>query len=431
MLDIFISYKSERRAAASYLASVLEAYGFRVWWDYDLVAGEDFQRRISENIRETRIVLVLWCELAARSDGVTQEASLAKREGNYFPVTIEPVELGFGHANDHLLNLSRWNGSPDAKPVRNLVAQLSKKIGPRPVSASTLKQLKSFWLELGQMSLAQFPKSSQHFKELLDYKGDNSSISKRVFPDSSDIADETSISPKSGRPKYQFGTEAMFVGISGGKASGKSTLAFALAQHVGHENVSIIELDQYYKTRSQLNAKSMSTIEFESIVNLSDPQFTDFSLLLRNMRGLRRGQSVETPRFDFAVMDRDPTATTTIQSKPVIILEGENLLSDSGVRSMLNLSIFIDAPSDDLIARQILRDTAPSSEGGRGRSLNRVLSSHYLVGRPSYRKHIEPTKYWADLILVNDTVADSPMMMTPSQLHRHLAQIMVMLDQVR
>ncbi|MFZ4381401.1 MAG: hypothetical protein ACOYO0_05475 [Sandarakinorhabdus sp.] len=36
MADIFISYKSERRAAVGHLACVLQSYGYSVWFDCGL-----------------------------------------------------------------------------------------------------------------------------------------------------------------------------------------------------------------------------------------------------------------------------------------------------------------------------------------------------------------------------------------------------------
>ncbi len=44
MVEIFISYKSERRKAAEHLAEILRCHGYDVWFDYSLLKGADFGR---------------------------------------------------------------------------------------------------------------------------------------------------------------------------------------------------------------------------------------------------------------------------------------------------------------------------------------------------------------------------------------------------
>jgi hypothetical protein len=39
MADVFISYKSERRAATRHLAQTLTCYGYSVWYDCPLMKG--------------------------------------------------------------------------------------------------------------------------------------------------------------------------------------------------------------------------------------------------------------------------------------------------------------------------------------------------------------------------------------------------------
>jgi len=77
MADIFISYKSERRAAVRHLAEILSYYGYSVWFDNSLVKGRDYSRQIEDQIRVSRVVLVLWCKLSVKSDWVAEEADLA------------------------------------------------------------------------------------------------------------------------------------------------------------------------------------------------------------------------------------------------------------------------------------------------------------------------------------------------------------------
>ncbi len=77
-IDIFISYKTERRKAAEHLAAVLSHHGYSVWFDYQLIKGSDFGLQIDSKIREAKALVVLWCSLSVGSRWVTEEADLAR-----------------------------------------------------------------------------------------------------------------------------------------------------------------------------------------------------------------------------------------------------------------------------------------------------------------------------------------------------------------
>ena len=44
MADVFISYSKADRSLALKLAAMLEAEGWKTWWDTSLIPGDDFQR---------------------------------------------------------------------------------------------------------------------------------------------------------------------------------------------------------------------------------------------------------------------------------------------------------------------------------------------------------------------------------------------------
>jgi TIR domain len=96
MAEIFISYKSERRAAAEHFAEVLRRYGYSVWFDYELVKGKDFAAQIERQIREAKALVALWCSLSVTSRWVREEVHLAHDLGILVPVKIEACELPFG-----------------------------------------------------------------------------------------------------------------------------------------------------------------------------------------------------------------------------------------------------------------------------------------------------------------------------------------------
>lgn len=133
MADVFISYKSDRRAVAELIARILELRGFSVWFDRALLAGEEFSQPIERELRAARAVVVLWCNLSVRSDWVREEATLAKRLRTIIPVRLERVDLPLGFVSLQAVDLTQWDGAPRARAVDRLVQEVARLVGREPV----------------------------------------------------------------------------------------------------------------------------------------------------------------------------------------------------------------------------------------------------------------------------------------------------------
>jgi TIR domain len=57
MADVFISYSKTDRAVAEELATCLRLMGYEVWWDFQLVAGDDFHDTIRQEIGKAKRLL--------------------------------------------------------------------------------------------------------------------------------------------------------------------------------------------------------------------------------------------------------------------------------------------------------------------------------------------------------------------------------------
>jgi hypothetical protein len=95
---VFISYAREDREAVALLAKQLEAQGFAVWWDWQLVGGSNYRHAIQEELTKADKVIVVWSRHSVRSDFVIDEASTAKAAGKLLPIGIDGAAppLGFG-----------------------------------------------------------------------------------------------------------------------------------------------------------------------------------------------------------------------------------------------------------------------------------------------------------------------------------------------
>ena len=58
MADVFISYAKADRPLALKLAAMLEAEGWKVWWDTSLTIGDDFRNEIMTEVGRARAVIV-------------------------------------------------------------------------------------------------------------------------------------------------------------------------------------------------------------------------------------------------------------------------------------------------------------------------------------------------------------------------------------
>src|SRR5215472_11525103 len=66
MADVFISYAKTDRPLALKLAAMLEAEGWKVWWDTSLTIGNDFRNEIMTELGRARAVVVIWTDASIK-----------------------------------------------------------------------------------------------------------------------------------------------------------------------------------------------------------------------------------------------------------------------------------------------------------------------------------------------------------------------------
>ena len=179
----------------------------------------------------------------------------------------------------------------------------------------------------------------------------------------------------------------ILIGIGGGTASGKSTLVDSIAKVVNPDEVAILREDWYYNDQSHL--------EFEERLktNYDHPQSFDNELLYDHVRQLLDGQQVHSPTYDFTRHTR-AKATVLVNPAKVIITEGILVLHHANLRDLMDIKIYVDTDSDLRILRRLKRDITE-----RGRTFESVTERYLNYVRPMHRKYVEPTKYYADLVI--------------------------------
>lgn len=180
----------------------------------------------------------------------------------------------------------------------------------------------------------------------------------------------------------------VLIGIAGGSASGKTTIARLIYEHFSEANrVIIIREDDYYK--KQVNM----TYEERSKVNYDHPFAFDTDLLHEQLNKLINGETIEKPIYDYTIHNRSDEIEI-VHPADVIILEGLFVLENKETRSMLDIKIFCDSPADVRFIRRLLRDVKE-----RGRKLDNIVEQYLNTVRVMHEEFVEPSKRYADLIV--------------------------------
>ena len=180
----------------------------------------------------------------------------------------------------------------------------------------------------------------------------------------------------------------IIIGIAGGSASGKTSIAEALRDTFSDtKSVIIIRQDDYYKNQSDM------PMEERVKTNYDHPFAFDNDLMVAQIKQLVNGETILKPTYNFVEHTRSDV-TEKIEPCDVIILEGLFVLEDESLRKLLNIKIFVDTDADIRFIRRLIRDVKE-----RGRTLDSVISQYVNTVRVMHNAFIEPSKRYADIII--------------------------------
>ena len=179
----------------------------------------------------------------------------------------------------------------------------------------------------------------------------------------------------------------IFIGITGGTGSGKSTIAKEIYRQFGEDCIAMIEQDSYYKDQSHLS------MEDRVKTNYDHPNAFDNNLLVSHLESLLNGHSIQKPSYDFSIHNRIED-TTKVEPKEIVIVEGILILEDPRIRELLDIKIYVDTDADVRIIRRMVRDI-----NERGRTMESVINQYLIVVKPMHNQFTEPTKKFADIII--------------------------------
>ena len=178
--------------------------------------------------------------------------------------------------------------------------------------------------------------------------------------------------------------------IGGGSASGKTYVLNKVIEQLPEEKVAHLSLDDYYKDFSTL------PIEERAKINFDHPKAFDWKLMYAQLKDLKNGIAIDKPKYDFVIHGRSKE-TEHVEPKDIIIVEGIMAVVNKDVRSLGDLSVFINASRERRLVRRIDRDMKE-----RGRTYDSIIEQYFTTVIPMFEEIISPSQYYADLIINNE-----------------------------
>ncbi|TMS12741.1 Uridine-cytidine kinase-like 1 [Larimichthys crocea] len=197
-----------------------------------------------------------------------------------------------------------------------------------------------------------------------------------------------------GRPPWYNVTgttfkEAFVIGLCGGSASGKTTVANKIIEALDVPWVVLLSMDSFYKVLNKEEQELAAKNEY----NFDHPDAFDFELLVTVLRKLKKGKSVKVPVYDFTSHCRRKE-WKTVYGANVVIFEGILAFANKELLKLLDMKVFVDTDSDIRLIRRLKRDISQ-----RGRDISGIIKQYNKFVKPAFEQYIEPTVQSADIVV--------------------------------
>lgn len=198
------------------------------------------------------------------------------------------------------------------------------------------------------------------------------------------------------------------IGIAGGSCSGKTRLLRRLSERLGPALCTVVLQDDYYFSKPQAQADNLQ-------FNFDHPDAIDFVLLGRDLAALKRGETIHSPRYDFARHVRIEGDVRAVAPKPIVLVDGILILSSAHSRATFDHSVFIRCDAETRLARRISRDVAE-----RGRQRDNVIAQFETQVEPMHREFVAPSARHADSVFEQEALHED---IALDQLHAHCLRL--------
>jgi phosphoribulokinase len=175
----------------------------------------------------------------------------------------------------------------------------------------------------------------------------------------------------------------LLLGIGGDSGTGKSTLVGGIYKIFGADKITNINLDDYHTfDRVQRKIYKLTALH---------PAANNMALMGKHAWQLKNGEKIVKPVYDHSTGTfAEPEE---VEPKPIVIIGGLFPFFTQELRDVFDLKVYLDPDEELKRSWKIQRDA-----GKRGYTIEQVMKE-IEARQEDIRKHIEPQKEYADIII--------------------------------
>ena len=205
------------------------------------------------------------------------------------------------------------------------------------------------------------------------------------------------------------GHKAVFVGISGGPASGKTKISQYFHKYI-QRSATICEMSFFSpneKTRKIIKEDEELIQDYDVynkerrlyLIDICNPNSYDYDKFYEALKNLSEGKKVKIPFFDdekcIFVPEKDEYIDPS--KTPLIIIDGYFIFRDQKIRDFLNLKIFKEIEEDVRLSRLILREEKYLKKDRKAYKMYFDIYEKFY--KMSYEENINTYKKMANILL--------------------------------
>ncbi len=191
------------------------------------------------------------------------------------------------------------------------------------------------------------------------------------------------------RKVVQEKKKTFLIGITGESASGKTVFVDntikACVKDKKEGIYTVVRCDDYYKDTSKelLEAGSYEEL-FKTGFSFDTPEAINLDLMKEHLMGLKKGETVVSPNYNFVTCVSDPNGEVKKPAK-VVLTEGLYVLNE-GIRDIMDVKVYVYTPleviKDRWYRRAALRGKTGAAADLQFKDVNRTAQQYI---RPAYQ----------------------------------------------
>ena len=209
------------------------------------------------------------------------------------------------------------------------------------------------------------------------------------------------------------------IGITGGSASGKTTVASLLARELADLRPAVLQQDRYFRDFSVLPPD-----ERARVATANKPESVLWPAFMAQVRLLLAGEPVLEPVAGTRTAARG-LPPVQIEPSSVLIVEGLFALWHEELRGLLDLKLFVEVDDQERLLRRITRDLVerrdPNSNEGPIEHIQRQVAWYRKDVLPNYPVYTAAGRAVADLVVPNDRSCEQAVSVIALGVHARVA----------